>query len=143
MVFVVSSLLMTYLMLRGRLRVMRVGSFLKHYSKICLIVMRVWYVLQIGGGSLLIKKESVRKVWPILNLMMTMSWRRLNSEGVYHCLIDSLYQTHERVQPAITGRGGLSLRNYPKKVLHCYYPESDSSYVVWSPLNYVPGQIGQ
>lgn len=35
--------------------------------------MRVWYVLQIGGGSLLIKKECVRKVWPILNLMMAMS----------------------------------------------------------------------
>lgn len=29
---------------------MRVGSYFEHSSRIRLIVMRVWHVLQIGGG---------------------------------------------------------------------------------------------
>lgn len=48
MIFVVSSSLRVSSM--SRRRVMRVGSYFEHSSRIRLIVMRVWHVLQIGGG---------------------------------------------------------------------------------------------
>jgi len=46
-------------MLRGRLRIVLVGS---RSSNMCFIVMRVWHVFHIGGCSLLIGKECVAKV---------------------------------------------------------------------------------